>query len=73
MSMPKTNKNMKVVWGAIERRGSTLWSRIGLAWESKDGALFAHLSSIPLSGRICIRERAADVPEMAPLAEEALR
>ena len=76
MSMPRSN--FKVVWGAIERKGKTMWSRVGLAWEAKNGALFAQLNAIPLSGRICIREasaEASDAPqsERAVAIEEALR
>ncbi len=70
MSMPRSN--FKVVWGAIERRGKTLWSRVGLAWEAKDGALFAQLNAIPLSGKICIRENTEQAQAAMPV-EEALR
>lgn len=44
----------KVVWGAVERQGKTFWSRIGLAWESRSGALYARISAVPLNGRLCV-------------------
>lgn len=53
--MSVSNSKFKVVWGAVERSGKTLWTRIGLAWEGKDGAIFARLSAFPLTGRICVR------------------
>jgi hypothetical protein len=65
--MSMSRSNFKVVWGAIERRGKTLWSRVGLAWEAKDGALFAQLNAIPLSGRICIREGTEENQAAAPV------
>ncbi len=71
MSMPRSN--FKVVWGAIERRGKTMWSRVGLAWEAKDGALFAQLNAIPLSGRFCIRENGEGAAEAALPVQEVAR
>ncbi len=53
--MSVSKSKFKVVWGAVERSGKTLWTRIGLAWEGKDGAIFARLNAFPLSGRICVK------------------
>jgi hypothetical protein len=52
MAMSVSNSKFKVVWGALESSGQTLWTRIGLAWVGKDGALFARLNAFPLTGRI---------------------
>lgn len=67
MSMPKAK--LKVVWGAVERRGETLWTRVGYAWEAHDGALFARLSAFPLSGTICIKDGYDEALEAALSAD----
>ncbi len=54
MSMSKAK--FKLVWGAVERRGKTVWSRVGYAWEAQDGTLLARLSAFPLSGTICVKD-----------------
>jgi len=54
MSMSKAK--FKLVWGATERRGKSVWTRMGYAWEAQDGALFARLSAFPLSGTLCIKD-----------------
>jgi hypothetical protein len=54
MSMSKAK--FKLVWGAAERRGKSVWTRIGYAWEGRDGALLARLSAFPLSGTICVKD-----------------
>ena len=53
--MSVSKSKFKVVWGALERSGQTFWTKIGLAWEGKDGAVFARLTAVPLSGRICVK------------------
>ena len=68
--MSMSRSKFKLVWGAIERRGKTFWSRIGLAWEAKDGAIFARLNAFPLSGRICIKDGHDEAAEAALSVEE---
>ena len=68
-----SKSRFKVVWGAMERRGKTFWTRIGLAWEAQDGALFAHLDAFPMSGRICIKKGYDEAADAALTVEEALR
>jgi hypothetical protein len=55
----------KMVWGALDRQGKTFWTRIGLAWETRNGDVYATLSAVPLNGKICIT---ASVNE--PFADE---
>jgi hypothetical protein len=55
-------RKMKVVWGSAERRGRAFWSRIGLAWETPSGTLYAKLAAVPLNGRICITTGAEEPP-----------
>jgi hypothetical protein len=58
----------KVVWGALERQGRTFWARIGLAWEGRGGALYAKVSAVPLSGRLCITA-GTDEPPVSEVTE----
>ena len=53
---------LKVVWGALERQGKTFWSRIGLAWEGRGGAVYARIAAVPLNGKICITVGADEPP-----------
>lgn len=54
--MPMSKAKFKLMWGAVERRGKTVWTRVGYAWEEREGALFARLNAFPLSGTICIKD-----------------
>jgi hypothetical protein len=71
--MSVSKSKFKAVWGGIERSGQTLWTRIGLAWEGKDGTLFARLNAFPLTGRICVKGPYEDAIEPAVLIEEVGR
>lgn len=53
----------KIVWGVVTRGAQTVWSRVGVAWEGPDGALFARLDALPIGGDLCIKEwgKAAEV------------
>jgi hypothetical protein len=62
-AMAKTK--FKLVWGALDRQGKTFWTRIGVAWECRNGDVYAVLSAVPLNGKICIT---ASVDE--PMADE---
>jgi hypothetical protein len=61
-------RKLKVVWGALERQGKTYWSRIGLAWEGRGGAVYAKISAVPLNGKICITP-GTDEPPADEVAE----
>lgn len=47
---------MKVAWGVVTRGAQTVWSRVGVAWEGPNGALFVRLDALPISGELCIKE-----------------
>jgi hypothetical protein len=49
------------VWGVSERGDRALWSRVGVAWEHRDGSIWARLEAVPLSGRLCLRDWAPGV------------
>jgi hypothetical protein len=70
--MPKSK--FKVVWGAIEREEKTFWAKVGLAWEGRDGTLFARLTAFPISGRIWINGEYDDGADPSAMqVEEALQ
>ncbi len=45
-------------WNIIERKGleKAIWSRVGCAWKNQDGSFSIVLDSIPIGGRVHIRE-----------------
>lgn len=51
-------ENMKEVYQITEREGKkSFWTRIGVAFVNKDDSLNVVLNSIPLDGRLHIRDR----------------
>lgn len=49
--------NYKVVYQIVERKGQPpFWSRIGVAWVNKDGSLNVALNSLPVDGKMHIRD-----------------
>ena len=46
----------------------TFWTRIGVAFENKDGSMTLLLDALPLSGKLQVRDddRAKDDPSKAP-------
>ena len=55
---------MKYVWNIIEREGleRPVWQRVGVAFENSDGSLNVRLDSLPLNGKLHIRDRREDQP-----------
>ena len=47
-----------VAYNIIDRPGmrSRIWSRVGMAWLNRDGSINVVLDSLPLGGRIQLRE-----------------
>ncbi len=71
MSMPR--EKLKVVWGAVERRGKRTWTPVGHAWVTREGEVVAQLGAFPMSGRIAIREGDDEAMEAALAVEEAVQ
>lgn len=47
----------KAVYNIIEREGQTsIWNRIGTAFENRDGSINVLLNALPLDGKLQIRE-----------------
>jgi hypothetical protein len=73
----QTTAGARKVWGAyniVERQnGRRFWSRIGSAFKNRDGSYNIFLDSLPLGGKIQIREedREAQRKEPGALATEA--
>ena len=47
-----------IAYNIVDKPGlrSRIWSRIGMAWLNRDGSINVVLDSIPLGGRIQLRE-----------------
>lgn len=60
--MKRTERKMKHVWMVEDAPTSTtsapksFWTKIGVAFENADGSLSLHLSAVPVSGRMKIRD-----------------
>jgi len=48
--------NYKEVWTVTERDGRSFWSRSGIAFPNRDGSMNLHLDTLPLSGKLQIRD-----------------
>lgn len=57
---------MKEVWTISERKGKEgkegkegkdIWTKIGSAFDNKDGSLNVYLNALPMNGKLQIRER----------------
>jgi hypothetical protein len=47
----------KVVYNIVEGKdGKSYWTRIGIAFENKDGSLNIFLNQLPLDGKLHVRE-----------------
>jgi hypothetical protein len=53
--MPHGNKPLDVV-AITERNDKTYWQRCGAAFKNRDGSLTLLLDTIPLSGKLQVRE-----------------
>lgn len=63
----RVTKHVWMVEDAPAREGDrarSLWTKIGLAVENPDGSLSLHLTALPVSGRMVIRD--ARAPVLAP-------
>jgi hypothetical protein len=62
------------VYNIIERAGLTkpIWSRVGSAWVNKDGSISVVLDSVPIGGKIHVREdKYEGAPRRGPLGRAA--
>jgi hypothetical protein len=69
-----SGKKPWAVYNIIERAGMTkpIWSRVGSAWINKDGSISVVLDSVPIGGKIHVREDKFDgAPKRGPLGREA--
>ncbi|MFD0986233.1 hypothetical protein [Methyloligella solikamskensis] len=60
-----TNRESKapafIAWHVSERDEKSFWSRIGAAWDHKDGeGMTLQLETVPMNGRIVLRKPQAD-------------
>ena len=75
--MSDTKKTMKHLWmvedipAKGDREARSYWTKIGVAFENKDGSYALHLAAIPVNGRLQMRDPAPEqsvVPKDAPRA-----
>lgn len=66
-------KPQLAAFNIIERPGleKPIWSRIGSAWVNRDGSFSLVLDSLPLGGKIHLREERMDSPRRGPLSRAA--
>lgn len=69
MSEATTKKKMKHLWmvedvpATATREEKSYWTKIGVAFENKDGSWSLELSAIPVNGRLQMREPAPKEPK----------
>lgn len=51
------NDTRRDVYALTERGDKTYWTRIGSAYENRDGSITCRLDALPVSGVLQIRER----------------
>jgi hypothetical protein len=62
--MSDNKKNMKHLWmvedvpATAQREAKSFWTKVGVAFENRDGSWSLELSAIPVSGRLQMREPA---------------
>jgi hypothetical protein len=49
----------KDVYTVVERKNKTFWTRIGAAFENRDGSLSVVLDALPVDGKLQIRDHVA--------------
>jgi len=55
-------KGMKQIWmvedlpATATREAKSFWTKVGVAFENRDGSFNLHLSAIPVSGKLQMRE-----------------
>lgn len=58
----RTKRKMKVVWmvedvpASANREARSYWTRVGAAFENRDGSFSIELAALPLTGRLQLRE-----------------
>ena len=70
-----TGRRPWAAFNIVERNGRRIWSRVGTAFQNHDGSMNIYLDSLPLGGKIQIREddRTREPKrEQGALAEEAV-
>lgn len=56
--MSELNGNVKDVFHIVEKEGQkSTWIKVGVAFVNKDSSLNVYLDSIPLSGKLQVRDR----------------
>ncbi len=54
---PAVRPQPRVVYAITEREGSrSIWTRIGGAWNNKDGSITLRLDALPVSGILQVRD-----------------
>ena len=56
MSSKDNNSTTKVVYNIVERGEKSFWNRVGTAFVNRDGSYNVVLSSLPLDGKLHIRD-----------------
>jgi hypothetical protein len=67
----KSEAKRQVVYSIRQTKGGTVWHRIGAAFTNKDGSLNVVLDSLPLDGKLHIREAKAEAKPPEAVATEA--
>ena len=58
MNNSKTkNETLKVLNPIENENGKTFWQQVGIAFINRDGSINVKLNSLPLNGRLQIREQ----------------
>ena len=47
---------MKIAYALTERDGKTYWTKIGVAYENRDGSQTIKLDALPVSGTLQLRD-----------------
>ena len=55
--VPTGSRPTKAVYMIIEREGArSIWTRVGSAWQNRDGSTTLRLDALPLSGTLQVRD-----------------
>ena len=68
--MPRSQPHLTVF--ALTELGpdNTIWDRVGVAFENRDGSINVNLRAIPVSGRLQIRKETAREEESTPKTKD---
>ena len=53
--MPDRNQEPRNVFAITERGDRSFWTKVGVAYENRDGSTNIQLDALPVSGRLQIR------------------